>query len=52
MWTTTFELTPDELARPHHDLVFEGLDTFCNVYLVRNTTSHAQSRCLHRLLTS
>jgi beta-mannosidase len=41
VWTTSFQLTADKLARPHHDLVFEGLDTFCKVYLVSQPRDHA-----------
>ena len=34
VWETRFTCTSDELGRPHHDIVFEGLDTFCKVQLV------------------
>lgn len=34
IFKTTFSTTAAELALPFHDLVFEGLDTFCRVELV------------------
>jgi beta-mannosidase len=32
-YTTTFKVTPQTLARANVELVFEGLDTYANVYL-------------------
>jgi hypothetical protein len=32
---TTFKVTKEQLAEPHADLLFEGLDTFCDISLVR-----------------
>ena len=32
-YQTTFEITPDVLRQPNIDLVFEGLDTYANVFL-------------------
>src|SRR5258706_10222408 len=32
-YQTTFEITPDVLRHPNIDLVFEGLDTYANVFL-------------------
>lgn len=31
---TTFKVTKEQLAEPHADLLFEGLDTFCDISLV------------------
>lgn len=31
---TTFNVSKEQLAEPHADLLFEGLDTFCDISLV------------------
>ena len=31
---TTFDVTKNQLAEQHADLLFEGLDTFCDISLV------------------
>lgn len=34
IFQTTFSVTADELALPYNDLVFGGLDTYAEVFLV------------------
>ena len=40
---TTFNVTEKELASQNVDLVFDGLDTFANISLVR--IPHQQEKC-------
>lgn len=40
---TTFNVTERELASQNVDLVFDGLDTFANIALVR--ISHQREKC-------
>lgn len=35
---TTFKAAKEQLAEPHADLLFEGLDTFCDISLVGPST--------------
>lgn len=39
LYHTTFELDMESRERSHYELIFEGLDTVCDVYLV------GSSRC-------
>ena len=49
VFKTTFAVAKDELKKDSHELVFEGLDTFCTVFLVRplpaSTRSRARADC-------
>ena len=49
MYQCSFELSPDEFERQHHELRFEGLDTYASVYI--NDRLVLQSSNMHRCYT-
>ena len=46
VYQCSFELSPDEFERQHHELKFEGLDTYASVYV--NESLVLQSSNMHR----
>ena len=46
VYQCSFELSPDEFERQHHELKFEGLDTYASVYV--NDSLVLQSSNMHR----
>jgi len=46
-YQTTFQVDAATLAHPHVDLVFEGLDTFADVYLNGQSVLHADNMFRH-----
>jgi hypothetical protein len=53
MFKTTINVTEEELAAEHVDLVFEGLDTFAVIKLVCRTTRKTilpYNFCPHRMV--
>jgi len=46
MYETTFTATPDELRQSHQELVFQGLDTYADVYLNHQLLLNANN--MHR----
>ena len=46
VYQCSFELSPDEFVRQHHELKFEGLDTYASVYV--NDSLVLQSNNMHR----
>ena len=46
VYQCSFELSPDEFERQHHELRFEGLDTYASVYI--NDRLVLQSSNMHR----
>ncbi len=49
VYQCSFELSPDEFERQHHELRFEGLDTYASVYI--NDRLVLQSSNMHRSYT-
>jgi len=49
VYQCSFELSPDEFERQHHELRFEGLDTYASVYI--NDRLVLQSSNMHRCYT-